>query len=83
MKDHNLTAKERKILEFIQNHMNGKGIPPTLREIMAYFGYKAIGTVQDHVASMERKGFLVREKGKARSIQIAGLSRTKPFISVT
>ena len=68
MKSHNLTAKEQKILKFIQNHTNEKGMPPTLREIMTYFGYKAIGTVQDHVASMERKGVLVREKGKARSI---------------
>lgn len=82
MKDHKLTAKEQKILEFIQNHVDEKGMPPTLREIMAHFGYKAIGTVQDHMSSLERKGVLIREKGKARSIRLMGTSNAKSFMSV-
>jgi len=64
-----LTSREKDILEFIIKRISGTGLSPTLREIMLHFGYKAIGTVQDHIASLEKKGFIVKEKRKARSIQ--------------
>ena len=71
MKSERLTSKEEKILGFIRQYIRTKGIPPTLREIMLYFRYKAIGTVQDHMASLQKKGVIMREKGKARSIRIS------------
>ncbi|MCK5707944.1 MAG: repressor LexA [Candidatus Aureabacteria bacterium] len=71
MKQIDLTKIEGKILEYIKEHILITGIPPTLREIQKKFSYKAIGTVQDHIASLIRKGAVLREKGKARSIQPA------------
>ena len=72
----NLTPKQAKILEFIRNFQAKYGSSPTLREIMERFKFKAIATVQDHLSSLERKGYIKREKDKARSITIIGLKKT-------
>jgi repressor LexA len=70
MKKIPLTSTEEKILAFIREQSHIKGAPPTLREIQEYFGYRAIGTVQDHIASLERKGALTRQRRRARGLQI-------------
>jgi len=72
----NLTPKQAKILEFIRNFQAKRGSSPTLREIMERFKFKAIATVQDYLSSLERKGYIRREKDKARSITIIGLKKT-------
>ncbi|MCM8781863.1 MAG: transcriptional repressor LexA [Candidatus Omnitrophica bacterium] len=72
----NLTKKQSRILEFIKDFQYKHNSSPTLREIMSHFKLKAIATVQDHLASLERKGYIEREKDKARSISILGLKKT-------
>ena len=69
----NLTPKQAKILEFIRNFQAKRGSSPTLREIMERFKFKAIATVQDYLSSLERKGYIKREKDKARSIAIISM----------
>lgn len=54
------------------------GIPPSYREIQKHFGYKAIGTVQDHVRCLMEKGRLEqptsrRAERKARGLIPKGL----------
>jgi len=51
-----LTATQRKIFRFIEGEA-AHGTPPTLRGIQAAFGLKAIGTVQDHIRALIKKGF--------------------------
>lgn len=63
-----LTPKQRKILEFIEETKYKKGISPSYREIMEHFGFKSIGTVQDHLNALEKKGYIKREPMKYRSI---------------
>ncbi len=65
-----LTEKERKLLFFIREHIRKKGIPPSMREIMKKFGYSSIGTVQSYIYSLEKKGAIKRDKGKARALRI-------------
>jgi len=45
------------------------GYPPTVREIGAHFGFVP-RSVFDHLKALERKGYLHRETGKSRSLQI-------------
>lgn len=71
-----LTTKQSKILEFIKDFQYKHNSSPTFREIMSRFKFKAIATVQDHLLSLERKGYIEREKDKARSISILGLKKT-------
>ena len=72
----NLTKKQTRILEFIKDFQYKHNSSPAFREIMSHFKFKAIATVQDHLLSLERKGYIEREKDKARSISILGLKKT-------
>lgn len=71
-----LTQKQSNILEFIKDFQARYNSSPTLREIMFRFKFKAIGTVQDHLVILERKGYIKKEKDKARSIAILGFKKT-------
>lgn len=68
------TTKQEQILEYIEECLSERGIPPTLREIGRRFGV-SVGTAQDQVAALESKGFLKKqEKGLARGLALsAGL----------
>ena len=53
-----LTEKQLEALSFIQIRTKESGTPPTLRELCEYMGYKAVGSAQDVIAALRRKGFL-------------------------
>jgi repressor LexA len=64
-----LTKIQAKALEFIRTSLERSGTAPTLRELCAYMGYSAIGSAQDLVAALRRKGFLhTPDKQSARSL---------------
>lgn len=66
-----LTSVQEKALSFIFDQSKAKGSAPTLRELCDYMGYKAIGSAQDLVKALRRKGFLVQpEKQRARSLRL-------------
>jgi repressor LexA len=64
-----LSPKQAKVLEVIERTIAEAGRPPTYRDIARELGYSAVGTVQDHVAALIRKGFLTRGGGLARGIR--------------
>ena len=53
-----LTATQARALDFIRDHIEREGAPPTLREICQHMGYRAVGSAQDLVHALRRKGFL-------------------------
>ncbi len=59
-----LTDTQREILDFIRKTCELTGVPPSYREIQEHFGYKAVGTVQDHLKALVSKGFLEKGGGK-------------------
>jgi repressor LexA len=64
-----LTKVQAKALGFIRSSLERTGTAPTLRELCAYMEYSAIGSAQDLVAALRRKGFLlVPQKQSARSL---------------
>ncbi len=65
-----LTEIQRNILDYIVECRTGRGIPPTLADIAARFGYKNRSTVQQHITALERKGYLKRNPGLSRSIEL-------------
>ncbi len=74
-----ITARQRAILEYIADAIQAEGYPPTIQEIGAHFGIASTNGVHDHLATLERKGYIERSS-KARSIRItqkasAGLVR--------
>lgn len=76
------TEKQLRIMEFIQQFREERGISPTLDEIASNFGVTKI-TVYEHVNQLERKGALKREKFRARSIELlAPVEERKPRYSM-
>jgi len=73
-----LTEIQKKILEHLIDQIKGKGIPPTLAEVARHFGYKNRATVQQHLAAIEKKGYIRKNprlsrgrlKGKVTSEKI-------------
>ena len=64
-----LTKIQQKILEFLVNS-KGKGFMPTLAEIAKEFGYKNRSTVQQHLQSIEKKGYIRRSSNLSRGIEL-------------
>ncbi|APJ03575.1 transcriptional repressor LexA [Silvanigrella aquatica] len=64
-----LTKVQLNVLEFITKHMDSSGMPPTIREIATHFHWKAIGSAQDVIAALRKKGVLLSPApGKSRQI---------------
>jgi len=64
-----LTVKQQRILNFIEKHRIEQTYPPTLKEIADKFGI-TIGTVQDHISALQKKGYLERKKDIARGFKV-------------
>lgn len=65
-----LTEIQNKILHFLIEQKVEKGISPSLAEIAERFGYKNRATVQQHLQSIEKKGFIKKNPKRSRSIEI-------------
>jgi repressor LexA len=66
-----LTARQAEILDYLRNEIDGRGLPPTIREIGEQFGIRSTKGVEDHLAALERKGHIRRERGKSRAIEVS------------
>ena len=52
-----LTKKQEQAFDFIRSVSQEKGVPPTLRELCEFMGYRAIGSAQDVIAALRKKGY--------------------------
>lgn len=64
-----LTIIQQKILDYLIE-MRAKNIVPTLAEIAEHFGYKNRSTVQQHLQSIEKKGYIKRNPKLSRRIEL-------------
>jgi repressor LexA len=65
-----LTGKRREILDFIAAQVRERGYPPSVREIGAAVGLASTSTVQAHLNTLERQGFLRRDPTKPRALEV-------------
>ncbi len=65
-----LTSRQREILEVIDRYMRERGYPPSVREIGEAVGLTSPSTVHNHLASLQRRGFLRRDPTKPRAIEV-------------
>jgi repressor LexA len=70
MGEHQLTDRQRSILEFIEAQMRERGYPPSVREIGAEVGLTSPSTVHSHLATLQKFGYLQRDPSKPRAIQV-------------
>ena len=66
----NLTPKQLRILKLIRDSRVRRGYSPTMQELADEIGVSKV-TMFEHVEALIKKGALVRERNKARSLSIA------------
>ena len=70
MTEHQLTDRQREILEMIDRSMRDRGYPPSVREIGEAVGLTSPSTVHSHLGTLQRLGFLRRDPTKPRAIEV-------------
>src|SRR3954463_14023071 len=80
-----LTARQRRILEFIRSTTHERGYPPTVREIGEAVGLTSSSSVHSQLENLQRKGYLTKapappggvgEPGVDRGVQAPLVGRT-------
>lgn len=75
-----LNFKEKRVLDFIRAISDDRGIPPSVRDIQEAFHYKSPSTVQMYLDRLVNAGYLIRDKGKKRSVRLPEGERGIPLI---
>ncbi|HWB65581.1 MAG TPA: transcriptional repressor LexA [Mycobacteriales bacterium] len=65
-----LTTRQRKVLEVIQQSVERRGYPPSMREIGEAVGLTSTSSVAHQLAALERKGFLRRDPNRPRAVEV-------------
>ncbi|HYZ97476.1 MAG TPA: transcriptional repressor LexA [Acidimicrobiales bacterium] len=65
-----LTARQREVLEIIEQHVRDHGYPPSVREIGDVIGLTSPSTVHAHLGALERRGYIRRDPTKPRAIEV-------------
>ena len=83
MKD--LTERQKEILDFIAQFTDDNAYAPTVREICDHFNI-SIRAVQDHIAALQKKGFLSITRHRSRSMRVLidqrGKDKAPSFVKV-
>jgi len=61
---------QQRILEFIEQEIEAKGYPPSVREIGDAVGLKSTSTVHGHLCRLESRGLLRRDAMKPRAMEV-------------
>lgn len=65
-----LTKRLREIYDFLVGYVDQHGYSPTFVEIGHQFGYSSLSTVHEHLANLERKGWIRRSFNETRGITL-------------
>jgi repressor LexA len=65
-----ISARQRSILDFIEQQMRDRGYPPSVREIGDAVGLTSPSTVHSHLNTLQRLGYLRRDPTKPRAIEV-------------
>jgi len=73
-----LSARQQQVLDFIERFLSENGYPPTLRDIGAGLSIRSTNAVNDHLAALERKGAIVRDRSRSRGISLPAVRAGTP-----
>lgn len=76
-----LTPRQREVLVAIEASIAARGVPPTVRELMAKFGFSSTHSAHCHLEVLKRKGYISRSGFQSRGIRV--LRPTRPPASPT
>ncbi|MBM3451278.1 MAG: transcriptional repressor LexA [Armatimonadetes bacterium] len=65
-----LSPRQREVLEYVSKTIGEQGIVPTVREVARALGVRSPATVQQHIDSLAKKGYLRRLPDRMRALEI-------------
>ena len=68
---HDLTLRQQEILGYLRLHFRSHQTWPSFREIQAHFGFASTNAVMGHLRALERKGYIARVFGQARTFRLS------------
>jgi repressor LexA len=83
MSETTLTSRQRQILEVIDQSMQDRGYPPSVREIGEVVGLTSPSTVHTHLNTLQRLGYLRRDPAKPRAIEVRYDPTTEAIVART
>ena len=75
-----LTARQRRIVDFIASTVRERGYPPTVREIGEAVGLTSSSSVHAQLANLERRGLLTKDPTKPRAMALSDANRAEGVI---
>lgn len=65
-----LTARQRQVLDLVQENIEQSGMPPTRAEIATALGFRSANAAEEHLRALARKGFIELVPGASRGIRL-------------
>ncbi len=65
-----LHPRQREILDYLRGRARARAYPPTVREIGKAVGLSSSSTVQNHLNTLERGGYIRRDPAKSRTVEL-------------
>lgn len=67
-----LTPRQQAVLQFIQEFVRERGMPPTRSEIALAMGFRSVNAAEEHLRALARKGAVEVLAGASRGIRLRG-----------
>lgn len=74
-----LTHRQHQVLDYLRDYITSHGYPPSYDEIRYQFGFASLNAVRDVLIALERKGYLVRQAGRSRALQLVIQESNEPI----
>ncbi|HEY1076815.1 MAG TPA: transcriptional repressor LexA [Fontimonas sp.] len=68
----NLTDRQRDVLDYLRQQIRATGLPPTIHELMAAFGWASPNAAAKHLDALIAAGAIEMDARKARTIRLIG-----------
>lgn len=65
-----LTERQKQVLDFIIDYKDEHGFSPSYPDICDAFGWASRKSASDHIAILQKKGYIKKPFGKSRAITI-------------
>ncbi len=72
-----INDKQRQILDFVNQQVEKKGYPPSVREICTAVGFKSTSTVHGYLKRLEENGLIEKDPSKPRALKVLHVNRNK------
>src|SRR3990167_9321602 len=76
-----LTPKQKQIYDFIKIYSDKKGFSPIHEEIAQKFKL-AVSTIHEHLSALEKKGYVKKEHGHARTIEATNPNKNSGLVKI-